>query len=261
MFCLYCGTDIPEDAVFCNKCGRRQNAAADTPTTANVSVSGTMLSESLAGGSQASSSIEPVMQKAPTNPTPLVQSTPSTSSRNTAVRASSGNVVPPASKISRSLSRENLGFLIAGGGGILALLAFFFMPYIVFGIFSFTGEQIASSGSQLGGQLSGAWLLWLEPVIAATVLATAGWQIYKAANNPNEEATGRAAAGLIVLAVLTITVLLGRYVYDTIPVAASNSSFSSSYPGLASYYSSGPWIYIVSMIAVGVGGVVQVKSS
>jgi hypothetical protein len=30
MFCLYCRADIPDDAVFCNKCGRRQNAATDT---------------------------------------------------------------------------------------------------------------------------------------------------------------------------------------------------------------------------------------
>lgn len=28
MFCLYCRADIPEDAMFCNKCGRRQDAAA-----------------------------------------------------------------------------------------------------------------------------------------------------------------------------------------------------------------------------------------
>jgi hypothetical protein len=29
MFCLYCGTNLPNDAVYCNKCGKRQNAATN----------------------------------------------------------------------------------------------------------------------------------------------------------------------------------------------------------------------------------------
>lgn len=31
MFCLYCGNRLPEDAIFCNKCGKRQNVAVDKP--------------------------------------------------------------------------------------------------------------------------------------------------------------------------------------------------------------------------------------
>lgn len=29
MFCRYCGNKLPDDAVFCNRCGKRQNTAAD----------------------------------------------------------------------------------------------------------------------------------------------------------------------------------------------------------------------------------------
>jgi uncharacterized membrane protein YvbJ len=37
MFCLYCGNNLPDGAVFCNTCGRRQNLSDEQVLTIRLS--------------------------------------------------------------------------------------------------------------------------------------------------------------------------------------------------------------------------------
>src|SRR2546421_9684286 len=39
MFCIHCGNKLPDDAVFCNRCGQRQNVAADIRVPDNAILS------------------------------------------------------------------------------------------------------------------------------------------------------------------------------------------------------------------------------
>jgi hypothetical protein len=64
MFCLYCGTTLPDDAVFCNSCGRRQNAATNT---SDITV---LPAPPLSGGSLDAG-------QTPSTTVPMVQGTPS----------------------------------------------------------------------------------------------------------------------------------------------------------------------------------------
>ncbi len=38
MFCLYCGNNLPDDAIFCNRCGKQQKPAGPTPSIAAPSI-------------------------------------------------------------------------------------------------------------------------------------------------------------------------------------------------------------------------------
>lgn len=63
MFCLYCGTHLPEEAVFCNKCGKRQ----PPPAAQNNSVLlGSMLPKAPMGSEQSPAGNVPMVQGTPT---------------------------------------------------------------------------------------------------------------------------------------------------------------------------------------------------
>src|SRR5947209_3433521 len=74
MFCLYCGNVLPEDALFCNKCGRQQNVVADirAPSSAILPTIPTLL-----GNGQPLAQNLPVAQGTPqAGSVPIVQGTP-----------------------------------------------------------------------------------------------------------------------------------------------------------------------------------------
>src|SRR5438552_1763151 len=83
------------------------------------------------------------------------------------------------------MSQQNIGYIIAGVGGLVALLAFFFMPFLTVGPFSFTGQQLASAGNQIsnsafgGGQLNQLQTLWLAPVVAGIATLIAAVQLFR----------------------------------------------------------------------------------
>src|SRR5712691_3234231 len=94
MFCLYCGTHLPDDAVFCNKCGKRQNVAANEPATDAAILPFPPLPEASTGDGQP-----------PVGNVPIVQGTPSTShsSSGQSFAHSAANAALSASPPSASL--------------------------------------------------------------------------------------------------------------------------------------------------------------
>ena len=252
MFCQYCGNKLPDNAIFCNQCGRQQNTTANSagPSMTNIST----------GSGQASSGIMPLAQRPPQpNSTPTTQGTPS-------LPSISPRYAQPAPAQPAVLSQRNAGFIIAGIGGIVGLLSFFFMPYISYGFITATGQQLASLGYQAATQYSnpygypgsqpqfnGLLLLWLLPVVAGIIVLIAGAQMLRSGGAGNKTAAG----WLIALAVLAILGLIGAYIYLTAQIQNS----TSSQVNLTSVIGSGVWIYIVAMIAVIVGGMMQTRSS
>jgi hypothetical protein len=258
MFCMYCGNRLPDNALFCNKCGSRQNTAT---IPANPSMTNTFTE-----GGEESSVTMPFVQR-PTqqsNYTPTTLGTPpqlnsSPMEQSIFTRPEQSAVIPQGFRFDR-----NAGFIIAGIAGIVGVLSFFFMQYLTYGFIAFTGQQLASYGYQAGSQninsyngsnpqFNGWFLFWLMPVIAGIIILIAGVQLLRS------KETGKKASGgwLIALAVFVILGLLGAYVYLTAQIQNSTSSPVA----LTSVIGSGIWIYIIAMIAVIVGGIIQIRSS
>lgn len=253
MFCLYCGNKLPDGAIFCNRCGRRQNRSANpsNPSMTNVPT----------GRQQSSGRTMPFVQgPLPSNNAPTSQGTPSL--QGSPPREESLSPWPAQPAFPTVLPQRNAGFITAGIGGIVGLLSFFFMPYISYGFITATGQQLTSLGYQAATQygysssqpqFNGLLLLWLLPIVAGIIVLIAGAQLFRI-----EGAGKKAAAGwLIGLAVLAILGLLVAYIYLTAQIQNSTSSSVT----LTSVIGSGVWIYIAAMIAIIVGGVIQTRSS
>lgn len=259
MYCIYCGSDNPDDAVFCRGCGKRQVLLEDQSEPSSSVISSSVLSTApgMAAGTAS------VKQESITASSIHGSSTQSNELRFSQDTAFS---VPAASP---SVSGSSIGLIIASLGGIVALLAFFFMPYVSYGYFSFTGQQLASFGSQanngsgqLNEQLSQLQVLWLEPVIAGIVVILAGYLLYKNLMNTVSLSSGRGGAiSLAVIGGLSFVILLIVFAANSQPM---QSAYGYSQPALASIISSGFWVYAVAMLAVAMGGVIsaaQTKSS
>lgn len=241
MFCLYCGAKIPEDALFCNHCGKAQSDVKDTRAKEGAVQSTQLPAENISTAPDTSQASEVSVE----HETPFVVTHtlfwPDTS-HNNVPSISSVSTLPPY-----------LGYYITGGAGILALLAFFFMPYIAVGIFTATGQQLASDGNQF----SQFQILWLEPLVAALVIGITVYEVFRnKQNDVNALVAQRGAIGLISLAVLTLVALIIKYTIDAQPPAGQTAYNVST---IASFYSSGFWMYIVAMIGVIIGGIVQIK--
>jgi zinc-ribbon domain len=250
VFCLSCGNKIPDNALFCNQCGRRQNTTANpqTPSMSNFST------ESKQEASRTMSFIE--------RPTPQPNITPTTLETPTQLNSSpmqQSVVTPHGFHLER-----NAGFIIAGIGGIVGIISFFSMSYLSYGFITATGQQLASLGYQYASQYSSSYnsnssqynsllLLWLLPVIAGIIILIAGIQLFRS----NETGKKASAGWLIGLAIIAMLGLIGAYIYITIQIQNSTSSSVS----ITSVIGSGIWIYMVAMVAVIVGGIIQIKSS
>ena len=156
-------------------------------------------------------------------------------------------------------TRKNLGFIIAIVAGIVGLLAFFFLPFFsVLGIFSLTGQQVASLSSQNPtsqalDQYQGLQLLWALPIVAVLIIVLA---LIPMLTRQSSSAARGEAVGLIVLSVLAIVGLIVRYIIDSRPVSSSLTINVS----LASFYGSGFWAYAVAMIAALIGGLLALRA-
>ena len=88
MFCMYCGNRLPDDALFCNKCGRRRDVVENEPATGATIFSFPPLPQASTGG------VQPAIGNVPT-----VKGIPST------LNSSSGqNVVHNAANAAPSSS-------------------------------------------------------------------------------------------------------------------------------------------------------------
>lgn len=214
---------------------------------------------------RASSGPMPSVQQPTPQPnyTPTTQETPlllssTPGEQNISDRPEQSAAIPQGFRFDR-----NAGFIIAGIGGIVGVLSFF-LPYLSYGFITATGQQLASLGYQFGNQYNSSYsssnpqlnallFLWLLPVVAGIIILLAGVQLLR-----SKEPGKKASAGwLIALAVLAILGLLGAYIYLTIQIQNSTSSPVT----LTSVIGSGIWVYIIAMIAVIVGGAIQLRSS
>jgi hypothetical protein len=238
MNCIHCSAPLSDDALFCSRCGTQQNAP-ERPVTQSQTI--------------------PVSQPATVS----------------GARPSSSQAASPGAQFDWSAltRKQNAGFLTAGIGGIVALFAFFVLPFIsvtlgMFGTFSLTGSQLAgyggqASGSPLGSALQGLQLLWIAPLVALIIIAIAAYQLFMSKPTNAAAAASAAKAAATWLIVLGGIMLLGvfiRYIIDSQPLVQSGygvSSDSYSGPTVASFYGAGVWIYALSMIAVIVGGCIQ----
>jgi zinc-ribbon domain len=258
MFCMYCGNRLPDNALFCNQCGSRQNTAT-IPT--NPSMTNTFTE-----GWQESSGTVPFAQH-PTqqsNYTPTTLGTPPQLNSPPIEQRIYTRPEQPASLPQEFRFDRKAGFIIAGIGAIVGIVSFFLMPYLSYGFITATGQQLASLGYQFGNQYNSSYsssnpqfnaleLLWLLPVVAGIIILIAGVQLFRS----NETGKKASASWLIALATVAILGLLGAYIYLTIQIQSSTTSSVS----LTSVIGSGIWIYIIAMVAVIVGGILQIRSS
>src|SRR5712692_2664304 len=148
-FCLYCGSKIPDEAIFCNNCGKRQGGVTNTLNTGSTTQpsSGVFVdTEQRFTPSRPLAQATPPVSSFP--PTPPVQSYSSPLS-NVYTRGGMPDSSRPSVSSSMSTSRPSVGYIVAVLGGIVALLAFFFMPCISLPFFGpLTGQQLASQAVQ-----------------------------------------------------------------------------------------------------------------
>ena len=161
-----------------------------------------------------------------------------------------------------ALSGRSLGPIIATVGALLALLAFFAMPYLSAGPLSISAVQ-AASGNISGFQFGGQPFLWLEMLTAGILIVIAIIQVVKSLN-PAEYISGGTMSGMIALAVIALLFLLGKYfLFDTQPTILGTNLLGNNItvPPISSFYGSGYWVYIVSLVITIVGGGIALKSS
>src|SRR5579883_1987463 len=144
---------------------------------------------------------------------------------------------------------KNRGYVIAGAGGIIALIAFF-LPYVTASCLSFSAS---ASGS------NGGWL-WLEEIAALVVVVAAAMLIFRnnafgLSNMPVEKQIlyGRyIIIGGAVLALL-LHLLFALNVHNAIGDIGAASGVSI---GLGF----GWWLFLLAAIAMVVGGVLALRS-
>jgi zinc ribbon protein len=103
MFCLYCGTKLPEDAIFCNKCGKRQKPTENEAGTDIAILPFPMVPNVPTGGGQSTAGNVPMVQG-----TPSLANRPSTQpfvhSAGNAASPISSTQIPPQFPSSASLA-------------------------------------------------------------------------------------------------------------------------------------------------------------
>ena len=182
-----------------------------------------------------------------------------------------------------SLTARYAGILAVLCGSILALCAFFFLPYFsVITIYShvnshaitYTGTSSSVTGVQLasrdfprlsdlareGGQDNGFLIIeeafpegelsafWLEPLVALFALLLAGFFLFQ--SRKREIISGTSL--LIAISFLALAALLSRYYSDTAHGFFGNFSLAS--------YSWGFWVYFAGMFFAAAGTIVVARS-
>ena len=162
---------------------------------------------------------------------------------------------------------QKYGHLIVAGGTIIALIGFFFLPYVTMS----STTSPSSSSPQVYSAIQAASIqgfIWLEALLAAGILLIALLLAYS--HNPfgmSQVALDKQVQRGIytVIGVGLVSLLLQYVLMTTIPGAivgmfSSNSpsittSISSSVKNVAMGYNTGSWFYLVGMLAV-IGGAV-----
>jgi hypothetical protein len=150
--------------------------------------------------------------------------------------------------------RKNRGYVIAGSGALVALYAFFFLPYSATYTDTFGHETLTASNSGLGHGL-----LWLELLLALAALVVAARLMF--GSNPFGMTTTSLATqtrwgvhALIGSGILSILIQL-------VITLMTNIEFQSG-PDIGFYlhFDVGYWVYMLAMAVVLVGGVIAQRT-
>lgn len=150
--------------------------------------------------------------------------------------------------------RKNRGYVIAGSGALVALYAFFFLPYSATYTDTFGHETLTASNSGLGHGL-----LWIELLLALATLVVAARLMF--GSNPFGMTTTSLATqtrwgvrALIGSGILSILIQL-------LITLMTNIEFQSG-PDIGFYlhFDVGYWVYMLAMAVVLVGGVIAQRT-
>ena len=161
-----------------------------------------------------------------------------------------------------SAQNKTAGFVIALIAAGLALIAFFALPFMALGPFSFSAEQLANFAAQYSQSSSyysqsassstpsSILLLWFAPVIAGGIILLGAFQFRNAATVSNL----RLAAGLSIAAAIAGLLLYGGvYLYL--------NQYNSDYISITSLLGSGFWLYVLGMLGALAGGIMVLTSN
>ncbi len=239
----------------CNRAERRPQRARHLPLTSQL--------DSALSGILKGSTLMSTVQSPGDTQTESAQRRPALSQPSPApyVPPVQRQVPPPIARGPTSLtmsalsSSENRGYLIAGIGGIVALLAFFGLPFVTVLIFSVTGMQFANSG------LGATGALWLVPVAAVVAIGLSVWELYARSPRIGSYAvTGRAVALAIlaggVAGTVALLIVLFQAAFGLPALTSSYGITGVEVPGygVQGALGLGFWVALLSTIAVGIGG-------
>lgn len=164
------------------------------------------------------------------------------------------------------MARVSWGGRVTLGGGGLALLSFFFLPYLNVGsLDSLTGWEIASGVTRFVpatvSDLSSRMLvmIWLIPLLAA-VTAILGFMLtVRYAFGEAHPARG-AAVGATMSSLLAVTCML-LPLSGLVAMNGLRSSLGIGSAALVRFVGFGYWLTILSMLAALVGGVIALSSA
>ncbi|HTK07987.1 MAG TPA: zinc ribbon domain-containing protein [Ktedonobacteraceae bacterium] len=239
MNCTQCGKNVADDARFCSHCGK-----VLTPGNGSNTVSISM-----------EKTIEELKVKLRTLERRFEEEQK---------RAASP---PPVRRIT--------GFMIMLFAALMALFSFCFLPYFTCSIettnglggYVVQGSDISISGSQLNvvPQLTGVSpeylkafpdfsTFWLQPLIAALLAFVAFYQIIKLLNTlqPEDHIEQRKMATFLLLVLAALTAFVA-YQPLSKNIGESKEHFSD-YAGI------GYWLFIIMLMVVAAGGIVQIIS-
>lgn len=170
MFCLYCGINLPDDAIFCNKCGKQQHAVTNE-SKSNI----TILPFPTASETPIS------YQQPPTSNVPMVRGTPSVSAQfpgqkvaQNAADSASSTSLPPSSgvRLSQSLpptqSVEPQAHQLESHSPYPAHLKHLHTTSSALGS-PISGKKVASGGLKFVGKL----LQWQKITIVSSIILVA----------------------------------------------------------------------------------------
>ena len=185
----------------------------------------------------------------------------------------------------RIKQQQNRGYLIAGIGALVALLAFLLLPYAVVTVsasalgitesVAITLNATALTQSTANGanaflnssQIQNQGVLWLQPILALAALALTGLLLYrdypfgKGINAPlaNQKRWGNyGLIGIAVLSVLIQIVLfsnLNSQIQNAINASNSSSGSGSSATNVSTGTHLGFWLFLLGMVAVAAGAI------
>lgn len=162
--------------------------------------------------------------------------------------------------------RMSWGGRVSLGGGGLALLSFFFLPYLNVGsLDSLTGWEIASGIARFVpatvSDLSSRMLvmIWLIPLLAA-VTAILGFMLTARYAFGEALAARGAAVGATISAMLALICML-LPLSGLVAMNGLRSSFGIGSTALARFVGFGYWLTILGMLAALLGGVIALSGA